>query len=83
MEPGNGQVAKFWMDAWLGQGFVLKDFLLAEISEIELLEPVAQFVSVDSSWDTNKFAHLLPDFVVQYMLQSGLPGLSSSGDSIS
>ncbi|KAJ1376427.1 putative ribonuclease H protein [Sesbania bispinosa] len=77
---GNGLLTKFWKDAWLFPGVFLKDYLLAELPENELILPVAHFVSEDGEWRCSLFNNLLPEFVIEFIIQHAPPGPSNVED---
>ncbi|KAJ1434399.1 hypothetical protein SESBI_05543 [Sesbania bispinosa] len=77
---GNGLLAKFWKDAWLFPGVFLKDYLLAELPESDLILHVAHFVSANGEWCLSLFDKLLPEFVIEFIIQHAPPRPSNVED---
>lgn len=61
---GNGRRACFWVDVWLPSGQVLLKAFMADITDYQLLLPVAEFVNDRGEWVLDRLDGLLPAMVI-------------------
>lgn len=78
---GNGQVARFWADNWIGELGPLKNLATIPIPELELHRPVCDLVDAHGTWKRNVYEPWLPSEVADLVTQSTPPRPSAEPDS--
>lgn len=76
---GNGRKIKFWTDMWLDNNGPLVENLIPYTDGIMDSAPIASFVN-DGCWDTRKFAHILPEAIVNKILAHQVPFAQADED---